>query len=239
MRTLVLDGGNTRLSGAVCADGHWEAAPWQDIPTSLLETSEFSRRLADNLANLPELPVVLVSVLPALTERLLDRLPDLRLADHRCALPFKSRVPDLAAVGSDRLCNLAAAVDAGLTAALVVDLGTATTFDVLRGGEFLGGLIAPGMAFAARALGQAAARLEPVEFRPCPLELGLDTTTAMANGAWLVGSGGVLATVEDLTETYGLSEVVLTGGLGVMLAGPGRRHDPLWTLRGALSLCPA
>ena len=237
MRTLVLDAGNSRLSGAVFADGVWQTDLWQAIPTALAETDDFGRLLEENLADLGDLPVVLVSVLPTVTARLQARFPDLRLADHRCELPFTSRVPDLSAVGPDRLCNLAAAADAGLQAALIVDLGTATTFDVLRAGEFLGGLIAPGMAFAARALGRTAARLEPVDFGPRPMELGLDTASAMANGAWLVGSSGVLATIAALREAYSLRDVILTGGLGALLAGPGLRHEPVWTLDGALALC--
>jgi len=236
MRTLVLDAGNTRLTGAVAEGGAWETDVWTDIPNG---APDFSDALDRNLAAHVGLPVVLVSVVPAVTDLLRDRRADLRLADHEADLPFASRVPDLAAVGPDRLCNVAAAARAGFQAALVVDLGTASTFDVLKDGVFLGGLIAPGMAFAAEALGQRAARLQPVPFGPRPVSVGTDTADAMAAGAWLTGRGGVLAAIRDLVQAYELTQVQLTGGLGRLLAGPDRPYDPLWTLRGALALAGA
>ncbi len=115
----------------------------------------------------------------------------------------------------------------------MVDAGTATTFDLLDGGAFKGGLIAPGMAFAAAKLGEYAARLAPVPFGPCPLEVGTDTAGAMAAGAWHTSFFGVNGTIEALLKAYGPRPVILTGGLGRFLAVEGRHVDPFWTLRGA------
>ncbi|MHB8080338.1 MAG: type III pantothenate kinase, partial [Candidatus Krumholzibacteriia bacterium] len=120
--------------------------------------------------------------------------------------------------------------------ALVVDAGTATTFDLLADGRFRGGLIAPGMAFAARCLGEEAARLSPAPFAPCPLEVGITTAAALQAGAFHVGVRGVLGVVDGLLERYGPRPVAVTGGLGPYLARAGWLHDPDWTLRGALHL---
>ena len=58
----------------------------------------------------------------------------------------------------------------------------------------------------------------------------------MAAGAWHCGIGGVEHVITGLLEQYGNRRVILTGGLGVHLARPGRHLDPQWTLRGAAVL---
>ncbi len=96
----------------------------------------------------------------------------------------------------------------------MVDAGTATTFDLLRDGVFAGGLIAPGMAFAAQRLGETGARLAPVPFGPAPLDVGRSTAAALAAGGWHAGQGGVRRIVDGLLQRYGALPVVVTGGLG-------------------------
>jgi type III pantothenate kinase len=154
-------------------------------------------------------------------------------------MPFAHDIRGPQTVGADRWCNVAAAVDAGLTDALVVDAGTATTFDVLAGGVFRGGLIAPGMSFAARALQREAARLWEVPFAPAELRAGRDTQEALAIGAYHVGVHGVRGTVIALLERYPGCTVVMTGGLGGWAALPGWQYHPDWTLRGLAVLAAA
>jgi pantothenate kinase type III len=180
-------------------------------------------------------PVVLVSVVP----RVVDLLPEgigLVVVDHNSDLPFRLGVEDPGQVGPDRLCNMAAAAAAGLTSALVVDAGTATTFDLMVDGVFLGGMIAPGMAFAARQLGESASRLSPVPFGPASWDVGRDTRTAMAAGAWHTGMGGIRSVVDGLRIRYGNFPVVITGGLAVHFEDQEWYSDPHWTLRGAAIL---
>lgn len=181
-------------------------------------------------------PLVLVSVVPVLVEACRAVEPALTVIDETSPLPFAADVEDLAAVGADRLCNVAAACAAGWRDALVVDAGTATTFDILEEGRFRGGWIAPGMAFAARKLGEEAARLEPQPFGPRPLEPGRSTGDAMAAGAWHVGLGGVEAAISALSDRYPRARVVVTGGLARFLEADSRFFDPDWTLRGAAHL---
>jgi type III pantothenate kinase len=200
------------------------------------ETGRLAVWLQETLAPLSGLPVVLTSVVPELVLQLRNLLPGLIVVDHTSTLPFKLALDEPAAVGSDRLCNVAAAAASGCGSALVVDAGTATTFDLLMGGEFVGGLIAPGMAFAASCLAQSAARLFPVPFEACGLEAGSNTASAMQAGCYHAGVGGVEAVVTGLLAKYGPLPVVVTGGLGYVLARSGRLHDPDWTLRGAAVL---
>ena len=187
---------------------------------------------------------VAVSVVPAVSDVLRDCVPDLRVIDEETPFPFTVSMPDTAAVGADRYCNIAAAVFSGWSDALVVDVGTATTFDLLSDGVFEGGLIAPGPGLAARALAQTGARLPDVPLVPAQLGVGLSTTEAMTIGSWQVGWRGISATVDALLEALGRRPVMLTGGVGeeihaeVTARNPscGWRLDPHWTLKGAALL---
>ncbi len=249
---LVLDAGNSRLTMAGCRPSHhlppdggrgpaeWTSLPpldgvrHVDNPPSGASVGEpFLAEVAAYSGDPSFGRRILVSVVPAMTAALVGILPDVEVLDHTWPAPFVWGLADPGAVGPDRIANVAMAAACGLRDALVVDAGTATTFDLLADGVFRGGLIAPGMAFAARMIGEAAARLTPAPFGPCPLEVGEDTARALAGGSWHAGRFGVLGTIDGLLEVYGERPVVLTGGLAPFLQRPGWIHDPHWTLRGA------
>ena len=181
-------------------------------------------------------PVAVASVVPTVTAALAAAMADVRVVDHTWPLPFELDLDQPETVGADRLCNVAAAAVAGYADAIVVDAGTATTIDVLRAGAFVGGLIAPGMAFAAQKLQEEGARLWSVPFAPTDLVPGRDTATALAVGGFQVGTRGIIGAVEGLLEAQPDAQVVLTGGLGRFLAREGWLHDPDWTLRGLAAL---
>lgn len=250
MTALLIDAGNSRIrvkewtarslpsrrvAGGETVSGLDRLA---EVATSdfLAEPEGLQRELDTLLGDARERMLVLTSVVPRVTELLVVRRPRILVIDHRMTLPFPSRVEAMDKVGPDRICNVAAAAGAGLGDAIVVDAGTATTFDVLCDGEFQGGLIAPGMEFASSQLGRIAARLEPVPFGPRPLAPAVTTAEAMAAGAWHCGVGGVEAVLDGLLATLPAATVVLTGGLGHHLGAPGRILDPDWTLRGAAQL---
>lgn len=252
VKALLVDVGNTRVVAAAWSDRTDcpEAAaapavladrPPLDIlgqwPTPTARRS--STGLVEGLQALVKAnghpPVCLVSVVPDVTDLLVERCTA-RVMDHRVPLPFALGVERPEDVGPDRLANMAAACAAGLASALVVDCGTATTFDLLRDGVFVGGLIAPGPALAADALSLAAARLPAISFQPAPPGVGTGTETALSGGCWWVGLRGIQAVVQDLLDRHGELPVVVTGGLGGLVAAPGWHHDPSWTLRGVAVL---
>ncbi len=216
-RVSVLDAGNSHIKGHRIPLGgglpDWSAA--------------FLWRL------LAEEEPVLVSVIPAFTDLFVRRYPAGMVVGRVVDLPFPHDIRQPETVGPDRWANVAAAVGAGLQDALIVDAGTATTVDLLRAGRFVGGLIAPGLAFAARCLAAHGALLPETAFGPQPADVGRDTTEALQRGAWLAGTGGVEAMLSRLMEKYGPLPVILTGGLGPHLMAPGRHLDSLWTARGA------
>ncbi len=206
------------------------------VPTKLLaDPSVFSAEIMDRMPDDTDL-AVLVSVIPEMNEILLAELPNLMVVARSGSFPFPHELKEVHTVGPDRFCNIAAAVASGLHSALIVDAGTATTFDLLWDGIFKGGLIAPGMAFAASQLAKHGAMLEEFPFAKRPAMVGRNTEEAMTAGAWLTGSGGVEWTISRLLETYGDMPVIVTGGLSQHLDNPQRYCDPFWTLRGAAVL---
>ncbi len=236
MPILVVDAGNSRLRAAI-----WRReGPAGRLEAATPATGEARRDLVDRLAALAADggagASVVCSVVPALDDELRRRLPAPLLIDHTLPMPFDVEVREPRTVGADRWCNVAAAVGRGWADALVVDAGTATTFDLLDGGVFRGGLIAPGIGLAADALMRRGARLPRVELAPTPLRLGRDTASALRTGCWQVGARGVVATAEALLRRHGPRPVVLTGGLAGWLRRRGWRHEPDWTLEGAVRL---
>ena len=123
-------------------------------------------------------------------------------------------------VGADRIVNSIAAYDRCHTAVIVVDFGTATTFDcVSRKGEYLGGVIAPGIQLSADALFARAARLPKVEIVRPQHALGRNTANAIQSGLVYGYVGLVDGMVARLREEMGLPcSVMATGGQASMIA---------------------
>jgi type III pantothenate kinase len=238
MNALLIDAGNSKVAVARIAlvdgamvgplDRLWTGETPREHPAALATTVAAHHQRGE-LAGL-------TSVVPSVSEALLAALPDLRCVDHTWNFPFAMDVDHPETVGTDRFCNMAAAVAEGYGDAIVVDAGTATTIDVLRDGRFVGGLIAPGMAFAARKLQEEGALLWTVPFERTELAPGRDTASALAIGAYQVGVRGIVGAVEGLLADLPEAQVVVTGGLGVHVTRGDWLHDPDWTLRGLATL---
>ncbi|HEV3486461.1 MAG TPA: type III pantothenate kinase, partial [Vicinamibacterales bacterium] len=122
---------------------------------------------------------------------------------------------------------------------IVVDFGTGTTFDVItRDGEYVGGVICPGIGISAEALFQRAARLPRVDIRKPPVVVGQNTVNAMQSGLFF----GYVEMVDGLVrrirqEVAGGAEarVIATGGLAEVISGEARsiqQLEPDLTLHG-------
>ncbi len=144
---------------------------------------------------------------------------------------------DPAEVGADRVVNSLAARNLYGAPLVVVDFGTATTFDVLApDGAYVGGLIAPGPEISAEALFSHASRLYRVDLRKPQRLIGRDTAGAMRSGIYYGYLGLVDGILERLLAELGeLRTVVATGGQARWIAEGSRfiRHvEPLLTLYG-------
>jgi type III pantothenate kinase len=142
-------------------------------------------------------------------------------------------------VGADRVANAVAAQDRYQPPLIVLDFGTATTFDIVdRLGNYCGGVIAPGINLSLRALDMAAAQLPRIGIHRPATVVGRSTVPAMQSGVFW----GYVSLIEGLvqrirTERAEAMEVIATGGLAPLMAGATEvinRVDPeltLWGLR--------
>ncbi len=140
-------------------------------------------------------------------------------------------------VGPDRLVNAVAAFERYGGPSIVVDFGTATTFDAIsEQGEYLGGAIAPGIEISSRALFNAAARLPRVELHRPTSVVGKNTVWSIQSGIVFGFAGQVDRVVEMMKGELGERAVVVaTGGLSEVVVAECRNvqhHDPLLTLHG-------
>ena len=142
-----------------------------------------------------------------------------------------------AEVGADRIVNGVAAFEKYGGPCVVVDFGTATTFDAVSArGEYLGGVIAPGIGISAEALFMRTARLPRVDIRKPSRIIGTNTVGSVQSGLYYGYLGLVDGILERLLEELGSNaKVIATGGLG-QLIGTGSKYitevDDLLTLDG-------
>ena len=139
-------------------------------------------------------------------------------------------------VGADRIANAVAAFHLYGGPAIVVDFGTATTFDALSAdGEYLGGAIAPGLTIAADALFQHAARLFRVELKRPTTAIGRNTGTSVQSGLIFGYVGLIEGLIARFHAEMGPAKVIATGGLAEIIASQTPAVEiinPLLTLEG-------
>ncbi len=230
---LCIDVGNTHTHFGVV--GAADAVGMAAVPTAALEdpAGGFAAHLARLQAANPALAgVAFCSVVPEATPRLRRVLAAIRPApevfqlthEHRLGVPLS--YPRPAEVGQDRLANAAAAAALGAVPAVVIDLGTAVTFDVVtvRGG-YEGGIIAPGLAVMRHYLHDRTAQLPEIDGElAVDRAIGQSTVEAMRIGM-VLGFAGMIQALLDavLAELAGRGEpppaVFATGGCADFFAG--------------------
>jgi len=141
-------------------------------------------------------------------------------------------------VGADRIVNGVAAFTRFQRAVIVVDFGTATTFDAVSDkGEYLGGAIAPGLKISAQALFEATAKLPRIDLKRPERAIGRSTVSSMQSGILFGYVGLVRGILDRMREEMGSApSVIATGGLTPLLerdlAGWVDEVDPDLTLKG-------
>lgn len=137
------------------------------------------------------------------------------VGENSVSIPIKVKLERPEEVGADRLVNAVAVSDKYPGSKIVIDFGTATTFDVVNDkGEYLGGVIAPGVDLSLHALHAAAAKLPKVAVGKPEKVIGKNTIQAMRSGAYWGYIGLVEGIVEKIKSEYGKKmTVVATGGL--------------------------
>ncbi|HXE31997.1 MAG TPA: type III pantothenate kinase [Terriglobales bacterium] len=140
-------------------------------------------------------------------------------------------------VGADRIVNAVAGYAAHGGPLIIVDFGTATTFDIVSGqGEYHGGIICPGIAISAEALFARTARLPRVEIRPPERLIGNTTVGSIQSGLFYGYLSLVDGVIERLHAELGAPvKAIATGGLASLFMGRSRwltAYDELLTLEG-------
>src|SRR6476660_2904266 len=255
---LVLDVGNTntvlRVFAKAAPHGHAESqgyeslvANWR-VATIATQTVDEYGVLFRNLFAMDKIEVkgvrgiIISSVVPPLDstlrqvcERYFSREPLFIEPGVKTGMPVLYDTP--AEVGADRIVNSVAAFEKFGGPCISVDFGTATTFDCVSAkGEYIGGVICPGLAISAEALFGRTARLQRVDIRKPTRVIGTNTVASMQSGLYYGYLGLVDGMLERLVGELGKSvKVLATGGLAPLI-GAGSKFiqqvDEFLTLDG-------
>lgn len=162
-----------------------------------------------------------VSILNAFCEKYLSLTPLWINPDSvKKLMPILYNNPN--EVGADRIVNAVAAYDKYKTSLIIIDFGTATTFDVIsKKGEYLGGAIVPGVMISSEALFQKASRLPRVEIFQAPEKvIGKDTIDSIKSGIIYGNAAMVDGMVERMAaEMNDTPRILATGGLAPLIFG--------------------
>ena len=222
---LAIDVGNTNVVFALY-DGETQITQWR------VETSNFNAEDKLDVIEASKVSDVIVcSVVPdvnKIIERICQEkfnIAPVFITHENCGIDIDIDTPSQ--MGADRLVVAVAAYGFGHLPAIIVDLGTATTFDVINEkGVHCGGVIAPGINLSLAALEQAAAQLPDIEIAKTKNVIGKNTKDAMQSGIYW----GYISLIEGLIEKLsgeisGKPHVIATGGLAPLFEQGTNKFD--------------
>lgn len=249
---LVLDAGNTNtvigvFDGDALVD-HWRLGTFRErtvdeygiLVKELLQFGDLNCADIDGISISCVVPPLLPTLV-AVGRKFFGVEPLVVEPGIKTGLPI--HVDNPREVGADRIVNAVAAYTACRSAVIVIDFGTATTFDVVSaGGAFEGGIIAPGLMISTEALVKGASKLPRVELARPKSVIGKNTVAAMQSGI-IFGYAGLVDSLldrlkEEIKEKWPKDpapRIIATGGLAGLLAPETRsvtEIDEHLTLRG-------
>ena len=118
------------------------------------------------------------------------------IKDRNLALPIKLKLSKPKQVGSDRVVNAIAAFKIYKKNSIIIDFGTATTFDVIVKNSYIGGMITPGINLSLKVLKEATAKLPLIKLKKTNKYIGKDTVSAMNNGMYW----GYIGLIKELVQ---------------------------------------
>ena len=226
---LVIDAGNTNVTLGLFRDQDL-IAQWRLLTDRRRSSNEYGTEVRNLFASgdveLSDIKgVVISSVVPPLDQRLKQMAEDLfawapLIVDHTTDTGLKILYDSPAEIGTDRIVDAVAAVAKYGAPCIVVDFGTATTFNAVNAAhEYLGGVIAPGIMISAEALFSRTAKLPRVEIKPPEKVIGSSTIGAMQSGLYHGYAGLVDGVLEKMiAEMNARPRVIATGGLAHVIA---------------------
>ena len=226
---LAIDIGNTNINSGIF-EGDNLRATWQVATVVHRQVDEYGALLLNLFQHQKLSPskitgVALCSVVPPLVatfenlcQKYLSILP--LVVETGVKTGIRICVDNPRELGPDRVVNAVAAHRLYGDAVIVIDLGTATTFDVVsKGGDYLGGAIAPGITIASEALFARTAMLPRIELIPPKQAIGKDTISAMQSGIIFGYIGLIEGIIQRIERELGDKvKVVATGGYAQAIA---------------------
>lgn len=236
MPTLLVDNSNTRTKFALAAGGQSGFSCVRTLATAEIS----SAAVKDLLRDWEYGRVCICSVVPTARKRLHKAFygTPVTWVGTELAPDLFAGYPGVETLGGDRVANVLAVADTPFLPTVVVDMGTAVTFDVVRAGpRFAGGMIAPGLRMMAESLHGCTAQLPIVDVGEAPAAtIGGTTEEAMRSGVWLAFCGMVRETLQAIAQELGTRpRAVATGGNAAAAAACIRELDCVdehLTLRG-------
>jgi len=226
---LVIDVGNTNTSLGVYRDDVL-LAHWRLTTTPSRTVDEYGVH-ARNLFELAHMDfkdieaIAVASVVPPLNytvRRMAEVYFNLTplFIDHTTDTGLKILYEPSSDVGADRIVDAVAAITRHGAPCIVVDFGTATTFNAINSaGEYLGGLITPGIMISSEALFSRTAKLPRVDIKRPLKVIGTSTVAAMQSGLYYGYAGLVDGVLEKMIEEMGTKpRIIATGGLASLIA---------------------
>ncbi len=245
---LTFDIGNTNIVIGLF-DGKKLTHKWRMISDTKKSADDYAVDLIELFLNdkvdcLKVAGSIIASVVPALTNKIHEALQKftsekiLVVGEKNVKLDIDIQVQNKNEVGEDRLINSIAARQKFGNSLIIIDFGTATTFDVVgEKGEYLGGVIAPGINLSLKALHDMTAKLPKITVRAQKNVIGKNTVEAMNSGVYF----GYISLIEGLIEKIEKelnhkTTRVITGGLAEIfkdaLKISVQHHEPDLTLDG-------
>tara|TARA_A100001011_G_C14320541_1_gene850386 strand:+ start:4632 stop:5348 length:717 start_codon:yes stop_codon:yes gene_type:complete len=161
--------------------------------------------------------IAISSVVPKIESKLNSSY--FRVSSLNSHLNLNVNSPD--EVGNDRICNMKAAIENNLYPSIIVDFGSATTYDVIdKNANFLGGAIAPGIDVSAKYLFEKAEQLEKVKFIVPKYVIGKNTETNLQSGIMYSGIDAINGMISRIKKEMHneIEHVILTGGFSKILS---------------------
>lgn len=230
MRLLAIDVGNTNTVFAI-SDGQRIVAEWRLATNAHRTADEYGfwlRHLIHSDAPdcLPLTGAILATVVPQTQFELLQccrryfKVDPYLVGAENVAIPIKVDVDNPREVGADRLVNALEGWRRHQHGLIIIDFGTATTFDVVSSeGVYVGGVIAPGVNLSLSALQQAAAKLPSIRIRAPKYVVGRNTVSAMESGIYYGYAAMVAGLITRIKQERGdITTVIATGGLAPLYA---------------------
>ncbi|HID56725.1 TPA: type III pantothenate kinase [Candidatus Poribacteria bacterium] len=234
----VFEGRRLISSWRISTDNGRQADEYGALISFLFQLEGIDRNSVEGVIISSVVPAVLPNIVE-MSVRYLKEKPVVVTPQLDLGLRFSVKNPS--EVGADRIVNAIGAFEEYGGPCVVVDFGTATTFDVISSaGEYLGGAIAPGIGISMEALFSRAAKLPKVELIPPPSPIGNDTITSIQSGFFY----GFLGQTEEIVRRISNEmirrgeprpKVIATGGLARLIADSSTLIeivDPDLTLRG-------